>query len=274
MSAAKRPRAVQIVLVLLLLAGYVFFTYSSAGGVMLGALGTIFIVICASLAWPERYKEYLGLIDLRKAWLASLALILLTGGIAFVLIRAIAAARGIGFGLDTAGLLPALSQIPFQTLNEELVLGALLLLSLRRRFRRPPSLLLSFAAALAFSLLHLAFYAAVAGENRGPLTPVTLASLFLAGLIRNNFILYQRSVWAAWAVHIGWNAVFLGPFVLDAMNEPTRFNIFLGSYLTLAFFAALLAASSLFLFLRRKKTIEKTSKEARNEGIQEKGRRE
>jgi hypothetical protein len=257
---AKRPLLLKIVLVCLMLAGYVFFTYSSIGGAQAAALGSGAIVLCATLAWPERWMEYLGLKGFGKTVWLALVLFLGTGGAAFFLMRFISESGGVGFGFDPAGLAPALAQIPFQSLNEEFVLGALLLLAVKRRFPRLPLPAVSAAAALAFSLLHLAFYAVVAEWNRGPLAAITLANLFLAGVIRNNFILYLDNVSAAWAVHCGWNLVFLGPFVLSPLNEPARFNLYLGSPLTLGFFAALLAASALFLFLRRRRAREREEK--------------
>ena len=118
----------------------------------------------------------------------------------------------------------------FQTLNEELVLGALLVIGLARWTRRP--ILTVLVVAGLFALLHLLLYRY--GTIGLDLLPVTLATLAAVGVIRGAAILLAGHVGFAWALHAAFNlTMFAGrwretssgrvlqePEILDAFLRP------------------------------------------------------
>jgi hypothetical protein len=88
--------------------------------------------------------------------------------------------------------------------------------------------------SIVFSLLHFVFYHYLAlSTHRGILTILTLINLFIFGLVRNITISYFGHLYYAWSIHIGWNLIFLSSFVTEPVSEANKFNMYVGSYLTL-----------------------------------------
>lgn len=178
--------------------------------------------------------------------------------IAFALIAAASQAL-LGLVYPVAGLKltpPALQgQIGFlfQALNEEIVFRALLL-GLLAQFVRP-ALMLSVAAAFVFAVAHFVLYR-YSNPLHVALSPAALASLFLAGVGMNNLYLAFRHVGFSWALHAGWNVVWLPGAFRDAMtgetlHEPQVFDRVLGSPAMVAMTAAVAAFSFAILARRR-----------------------
>ena len=123
-----------------------------------------------------------------------------------------------------------------QTLNEEMVLGSLLLKYAAGKLPKLPPAAISILVALAFSLLHYAFYSLrpVTMINYGVLSLAALASIFAVGVLRNNCILSTGNIAFAWGIHFGWNLVFMDSQYLHAatqvkLPEPAMFNAVFGS---------------------------------------------
>jgi membrane protease YdiL (CAAX protease family) len=177
--------------------------------------------------------------------------------IAFALIAAASQAM-LGLMYSAAALkatAPALQgQIGFlfQALNEEIVFRALLI-GLLAQFVRP-ALMLSVAAAFVFAAAHFLLYR-YSNPLHVALAPAALASLFLAGVAMNNLYLGFRHVGFSWALHAGWNVVWLPAAFRDAMtgetlHEPQVFDRVLGSPAMVAMTAAV-AVLSFALLARR-----------------------
>ncbi len=239
---------------------YLAFTYAHAWGTWMALVGSLLIVLLVRAACPGSWRDWLGLRLSRKAAAVTGLLLALCLMGSWALIARVAAASGLEFipYASRPQLIPYYLHTLGQTLNEELVLGALLLFALRRFLRLPP-LWIAVGAGALFSLLHLAFYGGflqwIGHANGGALSGAALLSLAAVGVARNALILGAGHVGYAWALHLGWNAVFLGgTFVRSAeqapFSEPDRFNTFLGAPAALA--ASLLLATGVLLWYGRK----------------------
>ncbi len=220
---------------ILLLLVFLLFTYNTW---WLAPLGSALIILLSYAVWPGRNINLLGLKIPPKQGLVSLGLAAGTTGIAWLLIGAVTPTQGIAVTplWSRANWFALVVHTLGQTLNEEMLLGALLLKSFSERFRRLSPQAVSILIALVFSLLHYAFYAfrPPGMINYGTLSLVALASVFAAGVLRNNCILSTGNIAFAWAIHFGWNLVFIDSvYLLSAaqveLSEPQMFNAVLGS---------------------------------------------
>lgn len=122
---------------------------------------------------------------------------------------------------------------PFQALNEEIVLGFLLLTALVRRGARP--VLAALGVAVVFGLLHFALYRF--GTFGRSLEGTTLATLVAVGALRNALILLPGHVGYAWALHAAWNVSMFGGVWIwsdsagggSPLSEPEVLDLHLGS---------------------------------------------
>lgn len=135
--------------------------------------------------------------------------------------------------------------IPFQTLNEEMVLRALLLTALAHILK--VRFLLSVAVAGFFALLHFVLYRF--GPPHTALSLQALATLLLVGFALNELFLSTGSIAAPWAIHFGWNFTRYGS---EWSAESTRgslpqgmdFNVIEGSPWVIALAIALAFVAS------------------------------
>jgi hypothetical protein len=139
----------------------------------------------------------------------------------------------------------------FYTLNEEIVLGAILVLTATKIIPLPLPWI-SLLLAVIFALIHLAFYQWIF-LDRGTLQISTLITLLMIGFLRNNLIMYCRHIGYVWAIHFGWIAVMLDSVhrygkTGQHLSELEQFNLYLGSP-TMLTISTLLALLSLFLLL-------------------------
>ncbi|MDJ0974355.1 MAG: hypothetical protein QNJ98_07855 [Planctomycetota bacterium] len=139
---------------------------------------------------------------------------------------------------------------PFQALNEEMLLGALLLFPLVERWGRP--LVWAVGLALVFAALHFAMYRY--GVMQMTLAPTTLVALVCIGCVRHAAILLAGHIGYAWALHAAWNMVMFGSaWWLAAegrrLREPAVFDAFLGGSTMLVLSAG--AAILLLVLLAR-----------------------
>ncbi len=226
---------------------YLLLTYSVWWG---APVASLLIIALAGMAWPARGLQTLGLAIPRSQ--AGRAFILACGiaASAWVLIRMASGAQGVllvpVWQRHTAPYI--IAHTVGQTLNEEMVLGALLLKAITAKLPRLRRVWVSAGVAFVFALLHAGFYTLRPAQdwNYGILSPVTLLSIFLVGLIRNNFILGYGNIAYAWAVHLGWNLVFIDSAYYwietgQKLAEPAIFNVVFGNgWIALALGAFLL----------------------------------
>jgi hypothetical protein len=138
----------------------------------------------------------------------------------------------------------------FYSLNEEIIMGALLLKGIRFRWRKVKDWKISIIVALGFSIIHFVFFKWIF-LNAGNLNFLILLSLFCVGILRNNLILKTGHIGYSWAIHFAWIYPMLGSQHFKSpdkyyLSDFERFDIYLGDYRTVII-TALLASISFFL---------------------------
>ena len=225
------------VLIFLLLLAYLLTSYGGSVPPIRSLVGSFLIVMIGRALWQESWKDWLGLeFELRTLILAAiLAVPLMT--LFSMAIRPMASSQNILYQspISRHGILnPVYLHTLGQTLNEEMILGALLLNSVRKAVSRIHSLLIAAVVAAWFSLLHYAFYGwIVPPQFSGRLTAGTLFALFAIGLLRNTLILRDGHIAYAWSLHLSINTAGLLGLYTDRngnkLLEPEIFNLILGS---------------------------------------------
>ncbi|MFP4060156.1 MAG: type II CAAX prenyl endopeptidase Rce1 family protein [Bacteroidota bacterium] len=246
-------RLQKILLFILVLSVYLLFSYNYFQGWWYSAIGTSGILILAWLIWKKNFLIKTGLkINIRDVGITIVltALILYLG---YKLVNAI------GEPLD---LKPncqnwrGIAHIFFYTLNEEIVLGAMLLFYLRNKFPNLGDVIISAVVAFLFAMGHFVFYQFVFIPNQGILLHTTMLTLFFTGMIRNALILKYNHVGFSWAIHFGWMAVFFGCYPVNTttgehLKESELFNIFLGSPVMVSF-SGIIMFGAVYLLLKDK----------------------
>ena len=251
-----RPRSLRVACVVLIVLLFPCAAYNPQVGWWVSLCGAALILGLAWLAWPVDWVDRTGFRMSFRAAAEALVLLAVTAASAYGLLVVATRAAGIQFipVHERAGFLSDLAFTAGQTLNEEIVLGALLLFGLTRRLGTNRGLAISLGVALVFAVLHHAFYAFREPEtfNSVHLSTVALTALFAVGVLRNSLILGSRHIAFAWAIHLGWNAYFFqSQFRFEQtncpLNEPERFNYLLAYPLMVGVmtFAALI---SVYLF--------------------------
>lgn len=194
-------------------------------------IGTVIIILLSYFAWQKGYKYWIGFqISKREKLIAFLAFwISLTASL--LLIKFVANGNNIRL---IPGNYKNLIHTLFYTLNEEIILGALLLKGIQHFAKKTPAWLISVGTALIFAIIHFVFFRWVF-KNNGNLGLVTLLSLFTVGVVRNNLILRTGHIGYSWALHFGWIYVMLGSSHFDQtgnvfLNDFERFQVYLGDY--------------------------------------------
>lgn len=223
-----------------MVASYLIFSYNIFSGFWYSGIGSLLIVFFALLVWRREFLFKTG-IKINKAIILStlfLMLILTAGG--YVLMKSIATRACVVIQYaDWRNFIHDL----FYTLNEEMILGAMLLGWFRYRFRKLHPAAVSVLVAILFACLHYVFYRWIF-MDRGILNWLALSSLAMVGILRNNLILTTGHVGFSWALHASWMALMFGTHhyhsvSLEKLMEYERFNLYLGSPLTFAIIATL-----------------------------------
>ena len=133
----------------------------------------------------------------------------------------------------------------FQAFNEEVFFRALMI-GFFIQYVRSISLL-SLGLALIFAAAHFLLYRV--GTLHTALSMTALATLFLAGVAMNSLYLAFRHIGFSWALHAGWNVIWLPATFYDAttharLREPEIFDRVLGAPAILA-----IAVAAAFLSL-------------------------
>lgn len=129
----------------------------------------------------------------------------------------------------------------FQALNEEIFFRALMIGFLIHYVRSAP--VISLGLAFVFAAAHFLMYRFTNPVHLA-LSMAALATLFLAGVAMNTLYLAFRHIGFSWALHAGWNVVWLPAAIYDAatharLHEPQIFDRVLGSPIVVALAGAM-----------------------------------
>lgn len=245
-----QPRLRKTILFNLLLGSFLLFSYYALGGWWNSAAGFILILFFSWLLWKSDFRNRTGLgINPLQAIRSVIAAIIIIA-LSYLLIHHLAVRNGITI---KPGEWKDYFHDVFYVLNEEIVLGAIILSWLTSTRNLKPVLSCALLAVF-FAIIHYIFYKWIF-DDRGVIGMMTLLTLFLIGFLRNSLILISGHIGYSWALHLGWIAVMFGSMHNytasgERLSEPARFNLYLGSTEMLVL-AALLASTGLFLMLRR-----------------------
>lgn len=136
-----------------------------------------------------------------------------------------------------------------QTFNEEIFIGALLLMGLERNIKKLDKNTIAIGVALIFSIAHQALYRWSPAQPGLLLTTQTILTLFFVGILRNVLILKTRKITYSWAIHLSFNMIFFSGFYINTStdkfaSEPERFNLVFGN-MTMVLITGLLAIISM-----------------------------
>ena len=229
---------------------HLIFSYYLLNGWWYSGIGTILIVLITYLFNKDKFLKEIGLKIKPVSIMISISLGVIAVIGSFIIMKYIAAKANIGIQYTQYG---NYIHDVFYTLNEEIILGAVLLFGLSRLIKVHPFIISAMVAAV-FSIIHFMFYKWIFLQ-KGLILPETLITLFLVGFFRNNLILKFRHIGFSWAFHFGWMAVMFGSYhfyysSLIPLNEPERFNFYLGS-LVMFVIAMILAMVSVIIFYDR-----------------------
>lgn len=245
----------KVLLIFLLFVTHLLMSYGGSIWPLRALIGSVLIGVIARMAWPARWKDQLGLrMPLQDGlWAIALAPILMS--LLYGVVKTIANAQDIfyqpawsQYGIFDSLYLHTLGQ----TLNEEMLFGALILYAMRCKFNQGYLLPIAALVAACFSLLHYIFYRwIVLPGYSGILTLGTLFVLFAIGVLRNVLILRKNHIAYAWSLHFSINLVgLIGLYRFSngrKLCEPEVFNFILGSQAAILLSLVVLVAVYLYL---------------------------
>jgi len=219
--------------ILLAYLSLIILNYLPECGFYFSSLAFASILLCLKTAWGDNWKTKTGLnISSRDIKLFITGLILLII-INYFFINSIALSREINFITRiTSGQKLLYLHTIFQTLNEEILMGAVLLFSLQNKFFKGQPLFLSIAVGAIFSVSHYFTYRYFFTSENGVLSYYALFSLFAVGVIRNNLILFSNNITYSWMIHLAWNWIFFGGnYYMNGLKlmQVEQFNIIFGN---------------------------------------------
>lgn len=226
---------------------HLLLSYNYFGGWWNSAAGTMVIILLSYLVWEKHFPDRTGLRISAYDLLKTLALSVLLTTAAFLIMNFIARSQNISIQFtDWRNYFHDV----FYVLNEEIILGAIPLMLMVRKWKMNP-VVASLSLALLFSIIHFIFYRWVFLDS-GIIRLTTLLTLFFIGVVRNNLILYTGHVGYSWALHFSWMAVMFGSsheylYGHSRLSEPERFNIYLGSFEMMVLSTLLFVISLIFL---------------------------
>ncbi|KQC14342.1 MAG: hypothetical protein APR63_05755 [Desulfuromonas sp. SDB] len=234
-------------------------------GWILSLLASVLIIIIMKFRDPDSWKKNLGIclqkMDLLKFLVVTVLLVIGS----YILIYHLSEISHYSFKPELLNYKSFYSvSTPFhqiiagyiyffpETFNEEILVGAFLLLGLQRSIKKLNPTIIAVSIALFFSLMHQALYVFSSMQFKTSLTLLTLFSLFFVGVLRNVLILKTGKIVYSWALHLSFNFVFLPGFFInkstgEIANEPQRFNIVFGNYPMLILTGILAIASLVYM---------------------------
>ena len=212
-------------------------------------LVTAAIVAALRLLLGRQWRDYAGLnLSPVQALLAIVAFALIAIGSRILLYHIY---EMTGLRADTPMVHDQIGFL-FQAFSEEIFFRALLLGFFIQFI--PSALAISLGSALLFAAAHFLLY--WFGNLHMALSMAALVTLFLAGMAMNNLYFAFRHIGFSWALHAGWNVVWLPAAIYDAatdqrLREPQIFDRVLGSP-TIVATASAMAVLSFVLLARRR----------------------
>jgi hypothetical protein len=208
---------------------YVLFSYSFLGDWLYSSLGTLLIIFLSFLIWGSGFLEKIGLEFKLQTIVKSIILVVIVAGCSLVMLNYLGNKNGIRIEYYNWR---DYYHVLFYVINEEIVIGAILVLTLVYKWKMK-ALVASVCVALVFAILHFVFYRWIFAD-RGALGISTLITLFLVNFVRNTLILKTGHIGYSWALHFGWIAIMFGSrhtYISTNMyvSELESFNTYLGS---------------------------------------------
>jgi hypothetical protein len=209
------------------------------------------ILAFSYLAWKNNFTFWIGIY--LKSWeiMISVLLVIVFWAGSFYLIHTIAEANNIY--VQKGNYKDSIHTV-FYSLNEEIIMGALLLKGIKYRWGEIKNWKISLGVAFVFSLIHFVFFKWIF-LNSGNLNFLILLSLFGVGILRNNLILKTGHIGYSWAIHFAWVLPMLGYshlYTADKryLTDFERFDLYLGDHRT-AIITSLLATISFLLLIKK-----------------------
>jgi len=222
-----RPKIPLLFSLLILL--YVIFSYNFLHGWWNSSIGSILIIFLSYLIWEKGFLKQIGLQLNLQTIAKSIILAVIITTCALLIMKYIGNKSNIQ--IEYPNWRDYYHDI-FYTLNEEIVIGAILLFTLVNKWKIRP-VVASLCLAVFFSLIHYIFYKWIFAD-RGVIGISTLITLFLVGFVRNSLIIQTGHIGYSWALHFGWIVIMFGSSHTDlntnmVITEPETFNLYLGS---------------------------------------------
>ena len=213
----------------LLILIYVLFSYSFLGDWLYSSIGSILIIFLSYMIWGKGFLKLIGLQLNLQTITKSIILVVIIAGCSLLILKYIGNRNSIRIEYHNWR---DYYHVMFYVLNEEIVLGAILLFALVSKWKIRP-IIASLSIAILFSIVHYVFYRWIFAD-KGILGISTLITLFLVGFARNSLILQSGHIGYSWALHFGWVAIMFGSshtYLQTNMyvTESERFNFYLGS---------------------------------------------
>ena len=213
----------------LLILIYVLFSYSFLGDWLYSSIGSLLIIFLSYLIWGKGFLKQIGLqLNLQTVIKAIILAVIITT-CSLLIMKYIGKKDNIRIEYYNWR---DYYHVMFYVLNEEIVIGAILLFTLVYKLKFRP-VVASLCLAVLFSLIHYIFYKWIFAD-RGVLGISTLITLFLVGFVRNSLIVQTGHIGFSWALHFGWIAIMFGSRHTSLntnmyVSEHESFNLYLGS---------------------------------------------
>ena len=247
-----KNRLKTLVLFTLLGLSYILFSYYFFGGWWNSSFGSVLILFFSYLIWDKDFLKHIGLqLDLKTI----VKSIILAGSITLCALLFMSYIAGRHNVLIKFTNWRNYYHDVFYILNEEIVLGAILLFAMvNKRKIRPVTA--SAVLAVVFALIHFVFYRWIFND-KGIIGLSALTTLFLIGFVRNSLIIQTGHIGYSWALHFGWMVIMFGSKHINLagnlrMTEPERFNLYLGS-VEILIVSVVLAGLSLTYWMKKYK---------------------
>lgn len=243
-------------------------------GWIFSLLSTILILYITRIIDPNKWKQKLGidfkLIDIWKISILTILVLILS----YFVVDYVSMLNGYDFKPKLLYYKIYLgSNYPFhyvlanyiyyipETFNEEMIIGALLLFGIERKFKKLNKNFIAVFVALIFSSMHQGLYKWSPVQSGELLTLTTTITLFFVGILRNSLILKTRNIAFSWAIHLSFNIIFFSGFFINIdtqsfPSEPEVFNIVFGNLTMLAVTGLLALISTIWLNMDKLKINE------------------
>lgn len=240
----------RITLFSLLGLSYGLFSYYIFGGWWNSSVGSVLIILFSYLIWKKDFPRHIGLQFDLKTITKSIILVGIVTICALLIMIYIANKYNVQIGFTNWR---NYFHDIFYILNEEIVIGAILLFALVNKLKIKP-IIASVGLAVFFALMHFVFYMWIF-KDRGIIGISTLTTLFLVGFVRNSLIFQTGHIGYSWALHFGWMVVMFGSMHIDSntnlnVTEPERFNLYLGS-IEMLVISIIIAGLSLIYWIKK-----------------------